>query len=121
MDETVTSDLFRPMENDQSIKLLEKLFGGIVTFIHEGTELSDASGTVISDAIGVLNMVMLAVTMILVLYTILTATADTASDGVALGRSTDTKYTILRVRTHNQNMTVAARAIADRNTLGQRS
>ena len=26
-----------------------------------------------------------------------------------------------RVRTHNQNMTVAARAIADRNTLGQRS
>jgi hypothetical protein len=26
-----------------------------------------------------------------------------------------------RLRTHNQNMTVAARAIADRNTFGQRS
>ncbi|WP_424176589.1 hypothetical protein [Yoonia sp. TsM2_T14_4] len=28
---------------------------------------------------------------------------------------------MIRVRTHNQNMTVAARAIADRKTLGQRS
>jgi hypothetical protein len=27
----------------------------------------------------------------------------------------------LKVRTHNQNMTVAARAITDRKTLGQRS
>ena len=32
-----------------------------------------------------------------------------------------TMATSPRVRAHNQNMTVAARAIADRNTLGQRS
>jgi len=31
------------------------------------------------------------------------------------------KGPIVRFRTHNQNMTVAARAIADRNTLGHRS
>ena len=39
-------------------------------------------------------------------------------DNEAFGAATTTKP---RFRTHNQNMTVAASAIADRNTLGHRS
>ncbi len=97
MEETSVADLFRPTENDQSIKILEQLFGGIIDFIHRGAELTDATGTVISDAASILNLVMLMVVMVLGMYGILSMTADTASDGVALGRSTDTKYTILRM------------------------
>ena len=41
----------------------------------------------------------------------------------AFGKPLETALLILgfRLRTHNQNMTVAARAMADRNTFGHRS
>lgn len=97
MEEIDTETLFSPVERDQSLDLLQHLLGGIVDFVRTGSDASLGSGTVISDGIGILNVVMLMIVTVIGLYSILSMTADTASDGDFLGRSTDTKYTFLRM------------------------
>lgn len=92
-----TSELFTVVEDDRSISLLKHIFGGIIDTIHKGTALDAASGSVVSEAFTVLNLVMMMVITVVGLYSIMSMAANTASDGIALGQSTDTKYTLLRM------------------------
>ena len=93
-----TTELFELSTEDYSIGALEKIFGGIVTYVADPSadESVVEEGSLISAAVSVLNLVVLGFATLIGLYTILALTADTASDGTALGRSTDTKYTFLR-------------------------
>lgn len=91
-----TSELFQLADQDYSIGALERIFGGIVAYVVEGDEAAAETGSLISSAVAILNLVVLGLATIIGLYSVLALTADTASDGTALGRSTDTKYTFLR-------------------------
>lgn len=98
MDEPVNAEeLFSPSSNDKSLEILQHLLGGIVDFVRTGSEEGLGHGTVISDGIGILNIVMLMIITIVALYSILSMVADTASDGEFLGRGVDAKYTFLRM------------------------
>ena len=94
-----TSELFQLSEQDYSIGALERIFGGIVSYVVDGDAAAAENGSLISSAIGILNIVVMAIAVVIGLYSVLSLTADTASDGTALGRSTDTKYTFLRAGT----------------------
>lgn len=91
-----TSELFELSELDYSVGALERIFGGIVSYVVDGDEAAAETGSLISSAVAILNIVVLGIATIVGLYSVLALTADTASDGTALGRSTDTKYTFLR-------------------------
>lgn len=91
-----TGELFELAEQDYSVGALERIFGGIVSYVVNGDEAAVESGSLISSAVGILNLVVAGIAVIIGLYSMLALTADTASDGTALGRSTDTKYTFLR-------------------------
>lgn len=91
-----TGELFELAEDDYSVGALERIFGGIVPYVVDGDENAMETGSLISSAVGILNLIVGGIAVIVGLYSLLVLTADTASDGTALGRSTDTKYTFLR-------------------------
>ena len=97
MDEDfVVGELFEPVPDDYGIGMLESLLGGIIRYVAEGDAAALSEGSLISQGVGILNIVVLVVAVVVGTYSMFSLMADTASDGQMLGRSTDTKWTLLR-------------------------
>lgn len=78
--QSVPSNIFNPVSGDKSMQILDSLFGKIGVF--GGTSGSDAFFSIIT----VLNAAALTIGGILVAYTIIVGTANTAHDGEMLGK-----------------------------------
>ncbi|MBZ6078934.1 DotA/TraY family protein [Microvirga puerhi] len=88
--------IFKPVQDDYAVTILERIFGSVVRAVADGTGLSQSSTTMLSQLIGVLNLAVMIFGAIVALYTTYSMIADTASDGEVLGNSADTKYTLIR-------------------------
>lgn len=87
--------MFTPGPDDYALRALEKVFGGIVSWLfYDG---SGPSETLLTSIFGVLNIAVIIMALIVAAYSWYTLTADTASDGVIAGQSTDTKWTFGRI------------------------
>jgi len=89
-------ELFKLTSDDYSIKMLERLFGGIISTMRgEGGDPEDL--TMLSTIVGLVNQFCGLIAVLVVAFTTYTVIFDTAADGTTFGKSADTKYTILRV------------------------
>ena len=88
--------LFELSTDDYSIRMLETIFGGVVPAVITGAG-DVTQETMLTQLLGVVNVVCLVIGAFVLIYTLISTAADTATDGVIFGRSSDTKYTLLRV------------------------
>lgn len=96
MEEDITfDDLFTLADNDYALKLLERLFGGIV-YVVDGSGTGDMSENWLSIIFSIFNTTCLLAMIVLTSYTLYVLIFDTAADGRVFGEQTDTKYTLLR-------------------------
>lgn len=96
MEPDTFSDLYTVAESDYALAALERIFGGIIPFLAGRDEAYSGVGTFLSPLIGMMNLLALSLAVLVGAYTFFSLVVDTAADGQVLGRSTDTKNTVLR-------------------------
>lgn len=88
--------LFTPVPNDHAIKMLRAIFGPIIDALL-GVVAGGAGGeAVITSVIATFNLAVLVFAVVVGSYLLYSTLFDTAKDGEALGRETDTRYTFFR-------------------------
>lgn len=89
--------LFEPVREDYALGVLKKLFGCTIDKLWTaGQQGSCTDSTLITDALSYFNLGCLILAGVVGTYLLYSLVADTANDGEVLGRSSDTKYTLLR-------------------------
>lgn len=90
--------IFKPVKDDYSITMLERIFGPMVRSIADGTSLGGNGETVsmLSQLIAIFNIAILFVAVIILSYSIYVAIMDTASDGKLMGQNVSAGKTVLR-------------------------
>lgn len=89
--------LFTPVPNDHAIKMLRAIFGPIIDALLGVAGGAGAGGeAVITSVIATFNLAVLVFAVVVGSYLLYSTVFDTAKDGEALGRETDTRYTFFR-------------------------
>ncbi|MGN7126782.1 DotA/TraY family protein [Methylorubrum thiocyanatum] len=91
------TQIFTPVQGDLALVNLRKLLGCVVDGVWTAAACQDDRPLTV--ALGYFNGACLILATVLACYLLYSMVADTANDGQALGRATDTRYTLLRVLT----------------------
>lgn len=92
--QTTSKEIFTPVTNDLALTNLRKIAGCTVDAIWKSGACTDDRP--FTAALAYFNIALLIVVVIFVAYMTYSMMADTANDGEIFGRSTDTRYTLLR-------------------------
>ena len=92
---TNAREMFKPVDNDLALGNLRKLVGCVVDGVWKSGVCTDDRP--LTAALAYFNVGCLIVATILACHLLYSLVADTANDGQVFGRSTDTKWTLLRV------------------------
>ena len=95
-DSTTAVEIFKPLDQDYALTGLRKLFGCMVDQLWKAAGACSDSSNVLVQGLAWFNGGVLILAGIVACYLLYSLVADTANDGEAFGRSTDTRYTLLR-------------------------
>ena len=95
-DSTTAVEIFKPLDQDYALTGLRKLFGCMVDQLWKSAGTCSDTSNVLVQGLAWFNGGVLILAGIVACYLLYSLVADTANDGEAFGRSTDTRYTLLR-------------------------
>ena len=96
MADSTTIEIFKPVDQDYGLTSLRKLFGCVVDQLWTARGACSDAGNVLVQGLAWFNGGVLVLAGIVACYLLYSLVADTANDGEAFGRATDTRYTLLR-------------------------
>ncbi len=95
-DSTTAVEIFKAADQDYALIGLRKLFGCMVDQLWTSAGTCSDTNNVLVQGLGYFNSGVLILAGVVACYLLYSLVADTANDGEAFGRSTDTRYTLLR-------------------------
>jgi len=95
-DSTTAVEIFKALDQDYALTGLRKLFGCMVDQLWKSSGSCSDTSNVLIQGLAWFNGGVLILAGIVACYLLYSMVADTANDGEAFGRSTDTRYTLLR-------------------------
>ena len=95
-DSPTAIEIFKPLDQDYALTSLRKLFGCMVDQLWRSAGTCSDTSNVLVQGLAWFNGGVLILAGIVACYLLFSLVADTANDGEAFGRSTDTRYTLLR-------------------------
>src|SRR5215211_7956773 len=95
-DSTTAVEIFKALDQDYALTGLRKLFGCMVDQLWKSSGSCSDTSNVLIQGLAWFNGGVLILAGIVACCLLYSMVADTANDGEAFGRSTDTRYTLLR-------------------------